>query len=64
MSRVHAAPLLRDSPLPNALPFRRGPLLAVAWNGLFGTARSGDSTRPSSVGSQSRRRLLILDPFE
>jgi hypothetical protein len=21
---------------PNALPFRRGPLLAVAWNGWFG----------------------------
>ena len=21
---------------PNAVPFRRGPLLAVAWNGLFG----------------------------
>ena len=22
---------------PNAMPFRRGPLLAVAWNGWFGT---------------------------
>ncbi len=32
---------------PNVVALRRGPFLAVAWSGWFGTAEGSDSTRPT-----------------